>query len=70
MSKHLTRAWDDEVRGYPGTKWECTCGARGDWSIQDGSAERDAHDHRMARDPEYRTAHTDRTNKPITEEPQ
>lgn len=56
MAEHITRAWDDDVRGYRGTKWECTCGRGGAWSVQDGSAERDAHDHRMACDPEYRAA--------------
>ena len=54
MSEHSMTTKDEIVRGRPGTVATCTCGWRSAWGIQDGSAECDAHDHKMSHDPEYR----------------
>lgn len=53
-TEHKTTCWDDEVRGYPGTRWECTCGRGGAWGVRDGSAESDAHSHLLGSVPGYR----------------
>lgn len=54
MSDHLVVTTDEVVRGRPGTVSRCTCGWKSAWGVQDGSAEADAHGHRMRRDEDYR----------------
>lgn len=54
MSEHEVKTEDTQVRGYPGTVATCRCGWRSAWAVRDGSAESDANQHMVEKDPEYR----------------
>lgn len=54
---HAVTSSDEMVRGYRGTVARCRCGWSSAWSVQDGSAEADGHDHVMSSDPAARAQH-------------
>lgn len=54
---HSVTTSDTTVRGRPGTVAECSCGWRSAWGVRDGSAESDAHHHRMVHDEDYLSDH-------------
>ena len=54
MRTHEVVTTDEVVRGHPGTVARCSCGWISRWWVRDGSAESDAHQHRMSEDDAYR----------------
>lgn len=54
---HSVTTADTTVRGHPGTVAKCSCGWKSAWGVRDGSAESDAHHHRLDHDEDYLNDH-------------